>query len=980
MNNFHDTLKRDTFIFQNENNPQFSQMNGIWASTVLDQVFDQLHPTRRNLRDILNDLREEIRTGGIGNIQFPVTTVNGQTGDVRITAHGLGLGRVDNTADMEKPLSIPQEERVRALLQNFDFGNSNLNLQALYDHLNNMDNPHSVTFEQLNAGQEITELINLLIAAHNLSTSSNVHTDIRRNIQQLWMRVEHNDRNNTTTINNVIQDLSDHIIDPGAHIDLFLKKEDLENKISHFTEEINNNHTLYPTTRSVSDFVRDRIQNFYDGLNIPNEWLANIRVIMNVDQLPEANANNFRQVFLITNTFPSQQNTSFNLESLSGPTIVPPDIGQIRLNVDILETIESTINNIPAERNIMFIAVCRRDTDGTYFWDIRSTGAVTRFDSRFFRHTVNGLSLNFHNIFAEMINTDDTGVAGNVLSKFYTREEINAKFLRTITILPGTMDGHIRYYVNDDQQTMSTEIRIPGLRNLAFKEWITESEIRENSIHSRHIINQAIQPRHLADTVFFDGSRIGNINLNQINMDNNHILGSINNDSGTAQQITLMTLADRLRPLIGGWPDPHLPGNPWNDNINMSHRWEPHVEYEFVDGSYGMRFTGFISVLANRNFDEMLNTTRNSGNTRMTDSGGSWQISTNLGHGEWAVLGGSNLTGHTFGTIVLTNAGMRFVSMSIGDRINAPYDIWVRYLKLVDGDWPAPPPIPGPGSTSLLLSQTEISINDGELTASFEAGGSAVGEITVDRLTLPNNLDIFISGDTISVVGNRPHLGQDPIIDTFVIVVTRESVSATIRINVNLSPSNIPLLFAVNPTSVVINDNTQSANLIVTGSSTDEITFDTSELPDGININLSGSPAIIRVEGTRPPPLSDPITGIYTFKAIRESIVQVITIDISLTPIPLLTTLNPSLLYMDDNNLIHTIEVGGTSVGEITTNSNYTLPGNIHVEIDQNTGIITLIGNRPTNGNPDMNSSFVVTVSRQNASFSFRLDVNLTAL
>jgi hypothetical protein len=53
----------------------------------------------------------------------------------------------------------------------------------------------------------------------------------------------------------------------------------------------------------------------------------------------------------------------------------------------------------------------------------------------------------------------------------------------------------------------------------------------------------------------------------------------------------------------------------------------------------------------------------------------------------WSVIGGSNLTGHTFGDIELNKDGIVFQSISIGDRIDAPYDVWIRYLPMANDPW-----------------------------------------------------------------------------------------------------------------------------------------------------------------------------------------------------------------------------------------------------------------------------------------------------
>ena len=103
------SIKRDAIILHDEANPKTSPADVTYLSTTLDQVFDDEDPTKKNLRDILKELRTEILTGGRGNIEFPVTSVNGQSGDVLLTKKHLNMDNVDNTHDIDKPLSTPQK-------------------------------------------------------------------------------------------------------------------------------------------------------------------------------------------------------------------------------------------------------------------------------------------------------------------------------------------------------------------------------------------------------------------------------------------------------------------------------------------------------------------------------------------------------------------------------------------------------------------------------------------------------------------------------------------------------------------------------------------------------------------------------------------------------------------------------------------------------------------------------------------------------
>ena len=161
------------------------------------------------------------------------------------------------------------------------------------------------------------------------------------------------------------------------------------------------------------------------------------------------------------------------------------------------------------------------------------------------------------------------------------------------------------------------------------------------------------------------------------------VLGNIRTDRTDGQEISLVELADLLRPLIGGWPDPNNPHNPWNDYFNdmkvSPHLWDPGVEINLADESFGMRFTGTISCIPNYQFLRTLSERINLDSADLVDAGGTWVFESNPKRK--TILGGSNITGHTFGTVNIDEDGLYFESISIGDRVDAEYDIWVRYTK-----------------------------------------------------------------------------------------------------------------------------------------------------------------------------------------------------------------------------------------------------------------------------------------------------------
>lgn len=630
------SLPRDLYILEDESNPRGSQVNKVYPSSTLDQIFDQLSPTNKTLRQILEELKQDIITGGKGNIVFPVTSVNGKTEDVVLTANDLGLGRVDNTRDADKPMSAPQKETLLEILSKYDF---KVNLDDLYEHVKNFENPHDVTIDQINKNDVLAEFIKRYIGMHNNSKNANVHPDIRKSLSGLWSLVERLNDGLEDRLGNVLDGLDDHYKDPLAHNDIMLQKESIDNKTFSFTTTTDNDHTKYPSTKAVVEFVASRLADFKGTLPDVKDWISDICVIDDRSKLPAANARYVRSAYFIRNGNSSHDE----------------------------------------------IAICRMNPDDkTYSWDISQLGSISKFHTDYFIDSADGLTIRMDKVIDAIISDNgmlDTSLS-EILSNYYTKTEIdNFKFVSKIKILPGTQDGTIRYYINDDMTTMSDDVKVSGLKRLAYLEWITEDQLWDQSVHARHIISKAIEKRHLNEKI------VGPENMT---CEYGFLLGNTEDNMGdTVNKVALTKLADWLRPLIGGWPDPNVPGgNPWSDmlaeQIMHPHLWEPGKEHPLGDHSYAMRFTGKISVIPNMDIKTHLTDKITLGEYRMIEAGGVWEYQS--APSEWTILGGSNITGHTFATINMTTKGLFLESISVGDRFDAEYDVWVKYVKPAELD------------------------------------------------------------------------------------------------------------------------------------------------------------------------------------------------------------------------------------------------------------------------------------------------------
>lgn len=643
-NRLNGNISRDLYVLEDENNHRTSKVEKVFPSTILDQVYDDQSPTKKNLRKILEELRQEIITGGRGNIKFPVTSVNNMTDDVIITKKHIGLGNVDNTKDIDKPLSSPQRNTIMEILSNYDF---KINFDDLYSHLMNTDNPHDVRLDQIDKNEELTKFVRHHIGLHNTSQHNTIHPDIRGSLRRLWTLVDNINNDIDNRLKNIYNIIDDHMGSNIAHINVLDKKENLSNKVMEFNSQINSNHDKYPSTRAVVEFVVNKLDEFKDTLPNINHWIDNIKVVDKRSNLPRASINNFHEAYFIR-----YGNTSH------------PEI-----------------------------ALCRMNHDNTYSWDFSYLGSYSKYDENYFMDTADGLSIRMNRVLEAILDTDGAmdRKLNDVLKEYYTITDIqNLKYIDNIKIISGTTDGTIRFYINDDIMTMSEDIYISGLKRLAYIEWVSEDEICDNAIHEHHIVSKGIARKHLQDKA---------VGKENIECPYGFIIGNDKNpESSTATYINLQELAEYLRPLIGGWPDPNVPGgNPWYDRLStqlmQTHNWLVGTEYSFGNGGYGIRFTGTISCLANMDHKLILsqNLTTESG-FQIIDAGGSWMYQSEPDV-EWTIIGGSNITGHTFATVTMDRKGLYLETISIGNRIDAPFDIWVKYVKNKDLDkYPALPP------------------------------------------------------------------------------------------------------------------------------------------------------------------------------------------------------------------------------------------------------------------------------------------------
>lgn len=330
------TLLRDLYILEDENNPMGSKADKVYPTTVLDQVYDDQDPDQKDLRTIIEELKHAIETGGDYVIHFPVESVNGKQGVVTITKSDLGLENVDNTRDLDKPLSEPQRQGVLNILSGYDFDGI---LDEVYDYINahklDHNNPHAVTFSQINSSGEITEAIEDLLHAHDSSLTA--HQSILENISLLQ-----------DDINDLASDVDDriaaaenaivnHAEDTHAHEELFDLKQNATDKVAAVTPQ-NTTYDHYPSVRAMTEYVAAAIADYINTHDI-GVGITDIHVVGRRNMLPA----------------PGQalQKTAY--------FIIVGNHGTIEL------------------------AICRK-SGNTYVWEYSDLATYGQYDDRYFRH------------------------------------------------------------------------------------------------------------------------------------------------------------------------------------------------------------------------------------------------------------------------------------------------------------------------------------------------------------------------------------------------------------------------------------------------------------------------------------------------------------------------------------------------------------------------------------------------------------------
>ncbi|MCL2843535.1 MAG: DUF1343 domain-containing protein [Oscillospiraceae bacterium] len=241
-----------------------------------------------------------------------------------------------------------------------------------------------------------------------------------------------------------------------------------------------------------------------------------------------------------------------------------------------------------------------------------------------------------------------------------------------------------------------------------------------------------------------------------------------------------------------------------------------------------------------------------------------------------------------------------------------------------------------------------------EATLSFQwyQGGTAIAGATGATLTIPTNL----------TVGSH----------AFHVVVSATGGAAPVTSGVATVTVNAPTrTLTLTPDTIAITNERPTGITVIGGSAGGAIELDY-EAPAGVVVELVDN--VIVVTGVRPAFGAAAIDETFAVTVSRDEITATLLVTVDLTPIDATLTLTPDAITIDDTNLTATVEIGGTATGAVMRG--YTAPAGVTVAVVD--GDIVVTGVRPAYGQAAIDTTFDVTVTRDGATATLPVTVNLT--
>jgi uncharacterized repeat protein (TIGR02543 family) len=278
---------------------------------------------------------------------------------------------------------------------------------------------------------------------------------------------------------------------------------------------------------------------------------------------------------------------------------------------------------------------------------------------------------------------------------------------------------------------------------------------------------------------------------------------------------------------------------------------------------------------------------------------------------------------------------------------------------------------------TLELNLNTITIDDNNLTDYVQVEGTATGAITLDYSDLPTGVIATVDETTgiITVTGTRPATGQPDIVGDFTIEVTRQGIPEDLTVTVNLTALPAPTLI-LDPYEITIDNYNLTVDVEVEGTATGIIDL-SDDLPIGVTV--AEEDGTITVTGVRPAVGEPNIAGDFTVTVFRDGVIETLAVAVYLTALTEAPTLIlvPDEITINNSNLIVYVVVEGTAAGTIILDYS-NLPTNVTATVTDST--ITVTGTRPDVGQPAIYDDFTITVTRQGATETLTINVDLTAL
>ena len=170
------------------NNPHRVTKDQVGLGNV-DNTADLDKPVSTATEKAISNAKAELNTALTSHI-------NNRDNPHRVTKDQVGLGNVDNTSDINKPISHLTQDALDALQRNID-KLSETTSSELGDHIADFNNPHQVTAEQIGLG--------------NVDNTSDLNKPISTATQEALDNITNKHNEDITSLNNRIQSLEETV-------------------------------------------------------------------------------------------------------------------------------------------------------------------------------------------------------------------------------------------------------------------------------------------------------------------------------------------------------------------------------------------------------------------------------------------------------------------------------------------------------------------------------------------------------------------------------------------------------------------------------------------------------------------------------------------------------------------------------------------------------------------------------------------------